>query len=224
MSWKNKLKKLGINLAILVGLNQIAFPLMTPISNNLFPKNNISLEKVKKDKYPFKQDMSRVEFLCMASSLVHKAKSQQETWRNSVCEDYARATLDMYNYLVKKAGREDISDKVNLAFGEITTPKGKLIGHAWIEVENNEIKLFESTNFTIYFHNSNNYQYGVDFSCHENSKHFKPEWKLNYNWSKSTPSGFVYPTIESLTLPGGAMRLLYILVSSGEEYIDSYLD
>ncbi|MBU2589980.1 MAG: hypothetical protein KKA65_02710 [Nanoarchaeota archaeon] len=225
MSWKKKLKKIGITLAVIAGLNQIALPLMITPVHNLLPKNNISLEEVKNHKYPLKKDMSRIEFLCMASSLVHKAKSQEETWRNSVCEDYARATAEMYQYLIKEAGREDLVDKVTYVGGEIITPEDKLMGHAWLEVEmeNEEIKLFESTNYTFYPSNSGNMEW-VNFSCNENTEHFNPRWKLNYIWERGTSSGFVYPTLESFIIPGGIIRLGYVIISNWEEYMGDFLD
>jgi len=227
MEITSKLWKLGQWVLFLAAMNQLALPATRFLTSNLISKNNISLEEVKKEEYPLKKDMSRVEFLCMARSLVTKAKAGQEkTWRKSICEDYTRATVDMYRHLVKEAGREDLVDKVTLTDGEYKFSDGKRLVHFWLEVEmeDGKIKLFETMRSVKYFLNNKDYADPTRLKpyCNINQKRFNPKGEVQYTWMNETSYGLNYPILESFVYPGGLARMIYLIVSNSDDYMDMY--
>jgi len=198
-------------------INQVS-PTVTGLATNVIKKDNISLVEEKKKEHFVSKDFSQVEFLCVAHSAMNNAIENVETWRDPVCEDTARATKSMYDFLVKKAGREELVDKVRLVFGEIEMNKKDYL-HVWLEIEmpSGNKRYFESTEYTPHIGSKE----GLEFFCDTSAHIFNPDWKEVYVIAKQSGS-VIYPTLDSLLLPGGAIRFIYNFISNFEDYKESF--
>jgi len=72
-----------------------------------------------------------------------------------VCDEFAYFTSTIYQYLISRAGKKDFQSKVRIVEGVVEhEPSGDIGFHAWLEYlenENTEWKIYETTRMSQYF-------------------------------------------------------------------------
>lgn len=117
-------------------LNQLAYPLCGMLQSTVYdPKIRIGDEEVDGlDSVVDELDVR--DFVNLANSSVY-----QHAEKHHVCRHYAEATMDVYQRLIEKWERADLSGAVRLVYAD-DRPEG---GHMWLEIlEGSEWVPYES--------------------------------------------------------------------------------
>ncbi len=198
-------------------LNYVTPSLSFFISQNFFAKDNINITSVKNSKFNFKKNMNIEDYLCLASAYTHIASKKNKTLRKSNCEDYARATLKVFNYLTEKNNKPELQSRVKLISGLVKIDS--MFGHEWIEFQDRHgvNRVFDPYYDTPPYLDANK----LKGYCNLNSHNFNPLWKIEYKFTSSN-EGIALPSSQLLTYPYGLAGILYVLISNADDYIEIY--
>jgi len=141
MVFKWLVKKILKPTAIIVIVALILFPFMTGfVLSGLFYFNGdkILVESVEVENLDsVSKDLTARDYLNLSNGLAHEYRES-----GHVCRQIANATLSVYNGLVKKNDRPELSKQVRMASGMGTSD----VGHVWLEVyENDQWVPYETT-------------------------------------------------------------------------------
>lgn len=200
MNLKGTIKKYAVLIGMIAIVNQCAFPICTPVKSLMKYESNLKTDHIKLVGYcNLPSDFGALDYLNLASSLVHN-----DAHGRGVCRDYVIETYNDYMALLEQNKRNDLKRKIRTATGP-----AKDASHMWLEIEiDKEFIPYESTSYTpklktsvvkYYSRISLDKRMELD-GCAKKEKAFFHSFRGKL---------LEYPTLRSFIYPGGLIRAVY---------------